>query len=103
MIKVGSALTIIFNPKEKKTPLPAQSQVILGRCFNSITKRVNTADTKRTKNRLRIASILATEITTRKEIEKIHGCLNYVADVEPFGRPFLAYLTAAMTGRSERD
>ena len=53
------------------------------------------------KYRLRIAALLATTTTTRKELEKIHGCLNYVAGVEPFGRPFLANLTTAMTGVEE--
>ena len=36
--------------------------------------------------------------TTRKKLEKLHGCLNYVADIEPFGRPFLSHLTNAMNG-----
>ena len=49
------------------------------------------------KYRLRIAATLATDMTTKKEIEKLHGCLNYVAAVEPFGRPFLAHLTDAIT------
>ena len=103
LCKVGSSLTIQFNPKEHKTPLPAKSQVILGRVFNSDTRRVTTAAKKRTKYRLRIAAILSTSTTTRKELEKIHGCLNYVAGVEPFGRPFLANLTTAMTGIEDGD
>ena len=31
LISSGSTHTIIFNPKEKKTPFPARVQVILGR------------------------------------------------------------------------
>ena len=101
LINVGYKLTIMFNPKEKKTLLPAPKQVILGRLFNSVTRRVNTADKKGTKYRKRITDMLNGEFTTRKELEKIHGCLNYVADVEPFGRPFLAHLTMAMAGRDD--
>ena len=99
LINTGSDLSIYIHRKEKKSPLPATSQVILGRLFNSMTKRINTAMDKRTKYRLRIAALLITDSTTRKELEKIHGCLSYVADVEPFGRPFLAHLTLAMTGK----
>ena len=40
------------------------------------------------------------DTTTRKLLEKLHGCLNYVADIEPFGRPFLSQLTNAMSGAS---
>ena len=47
--------------------------------------------------------MLNTEFTTRKDLEKIHGCLNYVAGVEPFGRPFLAHLTMAMAGKVGGD
>ena len=102
LISVGANLRFIFNPKEKKTPLPARSQVILGRLFNSTSNRVTTAN-KRKKYRLRNASMLSTDVTTRIEVEKIHGCLNYVAEVEPFGRPCLAHLTIAMTGKDEND
>ena len=42
--------------------------------------------------------LLTTGKTTRKELGRIHGCLNYAAGVEPFGRPFLANLTMEMTG-----
>ena len=77
--------------------------MILGRRFNSVTRRVNTADRKITKYRLKIASMLAIDFTTRQELEKIHGCLSYVADVEPFGRPFLAHLTMLMAGKGKKD
>ena len=102
LCKVGLSLTIVFNEERRKTPLPAKSQVILGRLFNSVTKRVKTAEKKKLKYRLRIASLLAIEVTTRKELEKMHGCLNYVAGVEPFGRPFLAHLTMAMSDTKEK-
>ena len=98
LIELGYSLTFVFNPKPSKTPLPDKSQVILGRRFNSITKRVSTAEKKRKKYRLRILELLTTGKTTRKELERIHGCLNYAVGVEPFGRPFLANLTMEMTG-----
>ena len=103
LFKMGSELTIQFNPKLKKTPLPAKSQVILGRLYNSVTTRVNTAPNKVRKYRLRLAAILAVRITTKKELERLHGCLNYVADVEPFGRPFLALLTSAIVDARDHD
>ena len=81
--------------------MPARIQVILGRQFNSTNQRVNTAKKKQIKYRLRIAVLLAMGVTFRKDLEKIHGCLNYVADVEPFGRPFLAPLTKAISGIEE--
>ena len=55
------------------------------------------------KYRLKIAALLATATTTRKQLEKIHGCLNYVAGVEPFGRPFLASLTSEFSGVKEGE
>ena len=64
---------------------------------------MNTAEKKRIKYRLRIAALLATTSTTRKQVEKLHGCLNLVAGVEPFGRPFLANLTTAITGIKENE
>ena len=66
-----------------------------------LTTHVNTAEKKRRKYRLRIASLLATEVTTGKELERFHGCLNYVAGVESFERPFQAHLTMAMPGMEE--
>ena len=47
--------------------------------------------------------MLRADYTSRTEIESLHGCLNYVADVEPFGRPFLAQLIALAAGRKKRD
>ena len=58
LCSVGTALTITFNPKPEKTPMPATSQVILGRRYNSSSKRVNTSEKKVIKYRLRIASAL---------------------------------------------
>ena len=33
---------------------------------------------------------------TIKEIQKLHGNLNFAAESAPFGRPFLAHLTNAV-------
>ena len=40
---------------------------------------------------------------TKDEIESLHGSLNYVAEVEPFGRPFLAALSKASTRRNRKE
>ena len=103
LITVISALTVVFKPKEKKTPLPTTSPFIIGRLFNSITRRINTAESKRTKYRLRRASMLIIDTTTRNELERIHGFLNYMAYVKPFGRPLLRHLTDAMAGMKEGE
>ena len=58
---------------------------------------LNTSEKKLRKYRIRIAAALAIELISTKEIEKLHGCLNYVAEVETFGRPFLAHLTTAIS------
>ena len=102
LCQIGRRLTVNFNLEVTKTSLPAQVQVILGKCFNSVSGRINTAATKVVKYRLRIAAALATSSTTRNAVEKLHGCLNYVAEVEPFGRPFLADLMTAISD-SEDD
>ena len=100
---MGATHTVNFNPKPSKTPLPAKRQVILGRQYDSATERVTTAEKKITKYRLRIAAALAVEINSTKELEKLHGCLNYVAALEPFGRPFLAHLTMAISTAQEDE
>ena len=102
LCKTGSALTVKFNPKPEKTPLPARAQVILGRRYDSTTKRINTSEKKVRKYRMRIASALAVDLVSTKELEKLHGCLNYVAAVEPFGRPFLAHLTNAISNADDK-
>ena len=100
---VGTALTINFNPKPEKTPMPATIQVILGRRYDSSSKRVNTSEKKVRKYRLRIASALVMNEISRKDVERLHGVLNYVAEVEPFGRPFLSQLTVVISGVKEGD
>ena len=103
MCAAGKRLTMSFNMKPSKTPIPAKKQIILGREFNSSTRRITTADGKLEKYLGRVRCMIIDETTTRKKLEKLHGCLNYVADIEPFGRPFLAHLTNAMSGAKPTD
>ena len=83
--------------KPSKTPLPAKKQVILGREFDSTTRRIRTDGKKQLKYLGRVRSMILDGTTKRKKLKQLHGCLNYVADIEPFGRPFLAHLTNAMS------
>ena len=76
LCSVGSALSVKFNKKPTKTPMPSTVQVILGRRYDSTTARVNTSMKKVRKYRLRIAAALAIGLVSKKEIEKLHGCLN---------------------------
>ena len=99
----GSSLSVYFNPKPNKTPMPSTVQVILGRQYNSTSKRINTDTKKVKKYRLRIASSLAVEGNSRKDIERLHGSLNYVAAIEPFGRPFLSHLITALSEAGEEN
>ena len=73
---IGNRLTLQFNMSAKKTPLPAKAQVILGRFYDGVSKRVVTAKDKIVKYRERIKSMRKQINTTRKQIEKVHGCLN---------------------------
>ena len=92
----GASVTLIFNLKPSKTPLPARKQVILGRLYNSTTRRVRTEQKKQQKYRKKIKDVLEEKLTTVNDIQKLHGYLNYVACVFPFGRPFLAVLATAI-------
>ena len=99
MTSTGTALTIKFNMEAKKTPLPSTELVVLGRLSNTKFGIVKTAENKIRKYTTRIDNLLLQELVTRKDLEKIHGCLNYVTAVEPFGRPCLAPITRALCGK----
>ena len=86
----------------KKTPLPSQTQVMLGCLHNSITKRVCTSSKKVSKYCERINLILTSSTTTVRDLESLHGNLNYAAAVAPFARPFLVPLTE-MISKHRRD
>ena len=103
LCSTGEKLTISFNMKINKTPLPARQQVILGCLWDSVERRVRTAEKKRKKYRRKIASFLSKSTTTTEDILKLHGSLNYAAQVAPFGRPFLAPLTNLTTYKEPRD
>ena len=96
MCETSMALSMSFNMKLTKTPPPALVQVILGRKYNSHTRRVVTAEDKRLKYLRRLRKTILDSTSTRRELEKLHGNLNYVANIEPFGRPFLAHITSAI-------
>ena len=89
--------------KITKTPPPAREQIILGRHWSSKSRRVKTAPEKQEKYLQRLREFMTVETTTRKELEKLHGYLAYVADVEPYGKPFLAHLTTAMSDKTTKD
>ena len=86
-----------------KTPTPARVQNILGRRYNSITRRVETDPKKIIKYKQKLLDLLDKSHATKDEIESLHGSLNYVADVEPFGRPFLAALSKVCTRRTQKE
>ena len=96
-------MTVVFNMKPTKTPLPARKQVILGFLYDSEARRIKTAPEKQVKYLHRIRDMLKKEEVSVTDILQIHGNLNYVAEVAPFGRPFLAAFTGAILGRTGQD
>ena len=99
----SASLTMEFNMKITKTPPPSRKQIILGREYDSVTRRITTSKDKQEKYLRRISEMITSYSTTRRLLEKVHGNLNYVADIEPFGRPFLAHLTSAMHGKGPHE
>ena len=89
-------MTLKFNMKLHKTPLPPKRQVILENLYYSIHRRVSTAGKKRSKYTAKILESLPLTSVPIKNLQKLHGYLNFAAQVAPWGRPFLAYLTGAM-------
>ena len=70
---------------------------MLGLLHNSITKRVCTSSKKVKKYCERIDRILTSSTVTVRDLESLHGNLNYAAAVAPFARPFLVPLTETIT------
>ena len=99
----SASLTMEFNMKITKTPPPSRKQIILGREYDSVTRRITTSKDKQEKYLRRLSEMITSYSTTRRLLEKVHGNLNYVADIEPFGRPFLAHLTSAMHGKGPHE
>ena len=77
--ETGRSLTLEFNMKETKTPLPAKAQVILGNLYDSDSCYVRTSAKKREKYIQRILDMLRAPTTTVKKIQKLHGNLSFVA------------------------
>ena len=103
LCSVGRSLTVEFDLKETKTPLPSKDQVILGCRWNSVTQRVRTSESKRAKYLSRIDKHLRSHYASVHDLLKLNGNLNYAAEVAPFGRPFLAPLTNATVGHEAKD
>ena len=60
----GEQLSLVFNRKQHKTPLPARRQVILGCLYDSVQRRVRLTEKKVTKYTARIDEALdSTEIS----------------------------------------
>ena len=100
---MGIKLTLIINTKPHKTPLPSRQQVILGCMFDSINRRMRSADSKVAKYVGRINEFLARGSATVADVMSLHGNLNFAANVAPFGRPFLAALSALVVRRRSTD
>ena len=103
MCTQGAQLTLIFNKKPHKTPLPSKRQVILECLFDSVSKRMKPAESKVKKYIIRIDQLLTAKVARVDEIMSIHGNLNFAANVAPFGRPFLATLSNLTIGRNKSD
>ena len=95
----GEKLTLVFNKKPHKTPLPAEQQIILGNLYDSTSRRIKSAAKKVAKYIERINEALEAEELTVKQLMSLHGNLAFAAVVTPFGRPFLSALTDLVTGR----
>ena len=100
---MGSKLTFIFNDKPHKTPLPSRQQVILGCLFDSTNRRMRSADAKVAKYVGRINELLPRGNASAPDIMSLHGNLSFAANVAPFGRPFLAALSALVIRRKKAD
>ena len=98
----GAALSLQFNMKVHKTPLPSKRQVILGCLYDSVDHHIRTAEDKRMKYINCIRATLTASSISVKALQKLHGYLNFSAEVAPFGRPFLAHLTNAMSTADDR-
>ena len=96
---MGEKHTFAFNKKPHKTPLPSRQQVILGCLFDSTNRRMRSSDSKVAKYVGRINELLMVGRASVKNIMSLHGNLVFAANVAPFGRPFLAALSALVIGR----
>ena len=94
LILIGHLTATIVNPE--KTRGPATSLVILGLLYCSVSRTCRLGEDKQAKYLARIAAMVASTSTTSKELEKLVGNLGFAAWVEPFGRPLLSCLYAAV-------
>ena len=66
-------------------------------------RHIRTSANKRAKYLSGIAELLSKNTCVAKDIDRIHGNLNYAAQVTPFGRPFLAPLTKLVVHKNLKD
>ena len=91
LLAVGRQTASYFNTD--KTRGPAQSLVVLGLLFCSISKSCRLGSDKRQKYLSRVAALLAAPVTSSETLEQLVGNLGYAAWVEPFCRPLLSCLS----------
>ena len=103
ILSTGAKLTFIFNKKPHKTPLPSRQQVILGCLYDSTLKKMKSSGSKVTKYVGRIDELLANGMAQAVDVMSLHGNLCFAANVAPFGKPFLAALSALVVGRKKSD
>ena len=101
MCDTGKDLTLVFNTKPHKTPMPAKRQVILGCLYDSTARVMKSSVKKVEKYLLRINEALQANTVTAQEIMALHGNLVFAAGVAPFGRPFLASLSSLVAGKKK--
>ena len=76
LCRAGIRLTLEFNMQPHKTPPPARKQVILGNLYDSVHRRVCTAEKKRSKYINKIAQTLPLTFMPLTDLQKLHGYLN---------------------------
>ena len=85
-----------------KTEGPAVSMVILGLFYRSDLKICSLAPKKVKKYSEQMVTLLSQGWASSKDLERMVGRLEFAAWVEPFGRPFLTFLSAYIVPDSPR-
>ena len=94
MMAVGRATATSFNTE--KTRGPATRLVILGLLYCSVSQTCRLGKEKQQKYVNRVIAMLGSPVTSTKLLEQVTGNLGYAAWVEPFCRPLLSSLYAAI-------
>ena len=101
LMAVGRATATSFNTE--KTRGPATRLVILGLQYCSVSQTCRLGEKKRTKYINRIVAMLKAPETSLKLLEQVTGNLGYAAWVEPFCRPLLSCLYAAIARHKQAN